>query len=165
MRTLILVLVVAAACGGKKSGPPPAAPAPAKPSTGAPVAFEAVKVTPGGENDGTIDLKAYNFSDRTIGTYMVLLRYHDASGAVIKVKPGTPFEKDNDFWSFSGLRYLCKPASWCEFKLDHLDVPAKAASVEVLAQSLTAVGSDGVHFDDKPLFELPSMDWPAAPAK
>ena len=165
MRTVITLALVLAACGGKKSDAPAAAPPPARPFTGAPVAFQATKVTPGGDHDGTVEVKAYNFSDKTIGTYMVLLRYHDASGAVLEVKPGTPFEKDSDFWSFSGMRYLCKPASWCTFTLDHLDVPAKAASAEVLAQSLTALGPDGVHFDDKPLFTLPSMDWPAAPAK
>jgi hypothetical protein len=164
-KLLVLGFLVAAACGKKASNEPP----PAQPSTGAPIALEAKSFKAGGDHGGSVDVKAYNFSDKKVAQYMLLFRYHDASGAVLKVKPGTPFEKTYDFMSLSGNKYACDPKSWCSFKVDMLDVPEKTAKVEVLAQRVTAL-KDDIHFDDKPLFELPGMGWPgesdsgAAPA-
>lgn len=153
---LACALVVTAACGGKKSEPPPA-----KPATGAPVAFVVDKVTPGEDHKGALDVRAYNFSDKRVAQYSILMRYHDKAGAVIKVKVGTPFEKDVDFWSFSGRRYVCEPKSWCSYRLDDLDIPANAATAEVLLDRAYALQSDGMHFEDASLFELHSMnEWP-----
>jgi hypothetical protein len=90
---------------------------------------------------------------------MLLFRYTDASGAVLKVKQGTPFEKDHDFMSLSGKRFMCAPKSWCSFKVDNLDVPDNTAKVEVLAQSAIAL-KDDINFEDQPLFKLPGMGWP-----
>ena len=152
----ILMALAVVGCGKGKSEPPPA-----KPATGAPMAFVATKVTPGDNHDGAVAVRAYNFSDKTIAQYAVLLRYHDAGGAVLKVKPGTPFEADFDHWSFSGLSFKCAPTSWCEFTLDHLDVPAGAAKADVVASRLTAL-KDDIHFEDKELFEMDQMSWPAS---
>jgi hypothetical protein len=168
MRKLLIIGIVLAACGGKKaSNEPP----PPQPSTGAPIAFEAKSFKPGKDRGGSVDVKAYNFSDKKVAQYWLLFRYTDAGGNVLKVKPGTPFEKDYDFMSLSGRKFTCEPKSWCSFKVDNLDVPDKTAKVEVLARSVTAL-KDDVKFEDKPLFELPGMDWPgdkpaggAAPAE
>ncbi|HEX5062546.1 MAG TPA: hypothetical protein VFV99_24405 [Kofleriaceae bacterium] len=149
--------IVFAACGGKKaSNEPP----PAQPATGAPIAFEAKSFkTNGKSRGGTVEVKAYNFSDKKLAQYWLLFRYTDATGNVLKVKQGTPFEKDTDFMTLSGNRFKCEPKSWCAFKIDNLEVPEKTAKVEVLARSVTAL-KDGMHFEDKPLWELNGTEWP-----
>jgi hypothetical protein len=158
----LLVGILLVGCG-KKSGsggeapPPPAI-------NGAPITFVAKSLKPGGDMGGTAELKAYNFSDKTFAQFMVVLRYHDKSGAVLKVKPGTPFEKETDFMSVSGKKYSCAPKSWCEMKLDHLSIPDNAATAEVIATNVGALKPDGTTFEDKSVFEAPSMDWPATPA-
>src|SRR5687768_15323609 len=90
MRKLLVLGFVLAACGGKKKDNEPPPP---QPSTGAPVAFVATGFKAGSDRGGSIDVKAYNFSDKKVAQYWLLFRYSDASGNVIKVKPGTPFEK------------------------------------------------------------------------
>jgi hypothetical protein len=154
---IVLGFVVAACSGKKGSNDPP----PAQPSTGAPIAFEAKSFKPGSDRSGSVDVRAYNFSDKKVAQYWLLFRYTDAGGNVLKVKPGTPFEKDHDFMSLSGKRFMCAPKSWCSFKVDNLDVPDKTAKVEVLAKSVTAL-KDDINFEDKPLFDLPGMDWPGS---
>lgn len=148
----------AAACSSSSSGggaPPP------KPATGAPLAFTVQKVTPG--ERGSLEVKAYNFTDKTIAGYGIMMRYADKAGQRVKVKVGTPFEKDFDFWSVSGRKYACKPKSWCSFELDHLEIPATAATAEVIASSLRALGSDGITFEEPDLWSLDHrMDWPAS---
>jgi hypothetical protein len=143
-----------AACGKKGSNDPP----PPQPATGAPIAFEAKSFKVGDTRKGSIDVKAYNFSDQKLGRYWLLFRYSDASGAVLKVQPGTSFEKDFDFMTLAGGRYSCDAKSWCSFTIKNLNVPEKTAKVEVLARSVTAI-KDG-KFADTPLFEIKSMDWP-----
>jgi hypothetical protein len=157
MRHLCIVIALAA-CGGKKSNDPP----PEKPSTGAPLAFVVDKVNAGPEMKGSLDVRAYNFSDKRIGQYSILIRYTDAGGKVIKVKPGTPFEKSFDRWSFSGRSFVCEPKSWCSFAIDHLDVPATAAKAEVIADRLRAL-KDGTSFEEGELFKLQGEGWPGAP--
>src|ERR1044072_3449531 len=122
MRKLLVLgfVLSAAACGSKKSNEPP----PPQPSTGAPIAYEAKTFKAGDDRKGSVDLKAYNFADKDIGSHWLLFRFHDASGAVLKVQPGTPFEKDFDFMSLSGGRYTCAKKSWCNFTVKNLNVPA-----------------------------------------
>lgn len=140
-----------AACG--KADAAPAASA----STGSPVAFEVVKV----RKDG-LDVKATNTGTCTAITMQLLLRYKDASGKVLKVKPGTPFEADFDHWSISGLKFKIARGKTSAFPLDDLPVPAGAAKAEVLVAKLQCLGADGVSIDMKPAFELPpSRTWPA----
>ena len=147
----------AVACSGGSSGggaPPP------RPATGAPIAFVVEKVTPG--ERGSLAVKAYNFSDKTIAGYGIMMRYADKAGQRVKVKVGTPFEKDFDFWSMSGRKYACKAKSWCRFDIDHLEIPAQVATAEVIASSARALAADGMHFEDPDLFELAggSFEWP-----
>jgi hypothetical protein len=156
--SFLLGLVLVVGCG-KKSGsnePPPA-----QPATGSPVAAEAKGFKVGSDRGGSVDVKLYNFTDKKVAQYMLLFRYSDAGGNVLKVKEGTPFEKDHDFMSLSGKRFTCQPKSWCSFKVDNLDVPAKTAKVEVLVSDVTAL-KDDIHFEDKPLFHMSSMEWPGA---
>lgn len=150
------LVAAVAACGGKKAEPPPA-----KPADGSPVAFETTGVTPGEDHKGAVAVRVYNFSDKPIAQYMIKLRYHDAGGALLKVKPGTPFEADFDHWSMSGKKYKCDPASWCAFDLDHLDVPPGAAKADVVATDVYALADDGMHIDDKSLFHADAPSWPA----
>ena len=98
---LSLPAVACSSSGASGGAPPP------KPATGAPLAFTVQKVTPG--ERGSIAVKAYNFSDKTVAGYGIMMRYADKAGQRVKVKVGTPFEKDFDFWSMSGRRYACKP--------------------------------------------------------
>jgi len=131
---------------------------PPKPINGAPVAFVAKAITPGAH---AIEVKAYNFSDKRTAQYAIIMRYHDAAGAVVKVPFGTDSFKDVGFDSFTGKSFLCEPHAWCNFTLEHVDVPAKAASVEILATTVGAL-KDDVSFEDKSLFEAPfSMEWPS----
>jgi len=154
MKTNALVLssIMLAACGNKASKLPP------KPINGAPVAFVAGTLKPG--TDGSIAVKAYNFSDKRVVQYVVLLRYQDASGALVKVPFGIDSYKDVGFTSFSGKSFACNPKSWCSYTID-ADVPANAAKVEILATSLGAM-KDETTIDDKPLFQAESMmEWPS----
>jgi hypothetical protein len=155
MRKLLVLGFLIAACGGKKASNEPPPPAPA---TGAPIALEAKSFKVGGDRSGSVELRAYNFSDKKVASYWLLFRYTDGAGNVLKVKPGTAFEKDHDFMTISGNRFACEPKSWCSFKVQNLDVPDKTAKVEVLAKQVTAVAGDT--FEDKPLFKLEGMDWP-----
>jgi hypothetical protein len=155
-RACLCLLFVLAACGKKSNDPPPA-----KPSTGAPVAFVVDKVTPGDDMKGSLDVRAYNFSAKRVAQYGVLIRYSDASGKVVKIKVGTPFEKSFDRLGFSGKDYLCEPTSWCSFAIQHLDVPAKAVKAEVLAATVRAL-KDDIHFEDAELFDLNADGWPGA---
>src|SRR6185369_16584476 len=120
VRPRLFLLVLVAACS-KTSAPATPDPPPAKPSTGAPIAFEVTAIHP-----QSLDVRAYNFSTQIVAQYSILIRYLDASGQPIKVKPGTPFEKDFASWSMSGRSYECAPTSWCKFRLDRLEVPSGA---------------------------------------
>ena len=103
----IVGILVLFACG-KKSGS--SEPPPAKPFTGSPVAAEAKGFKAGSDRGGSVDVKLYNFSDKKVAQYMLLFRYSDAGGNVLKVKEGTPFEKDHDFMSLSGGGVSLSPA-------------------------------------------------------
>ena len=153
-RTMTMVAAAALAFGAcKKHDEAP----PAKPANGAPMAFEVTKVVPGEAFKSELDVKAYNFSDKTIASYWVLVRFKDGDGKV--VHGDLAGANDFDHWSFSGGKYKCDPASWCSLKLDP-PVPASAKTAEVIAYSLSAVADDGLHVEPKPLFEMPKMEWP-----
>lgn len=155
----LTTLALVACSKSKPAGPPPA-----QPATGAPIVFQVTKLTPGDKHNGVLTVKAYNFSDKPVAGYSIMFRFKDQAGALIKLKVGTPFEKDFDSWSMQGPDMLCKPKSWCGFEIDHLDVPANAANAEVIADSVRAIASDGVKFEPDAIWELPGsrMEWPAS---
>src|ERR1051325_10554043 len=160
LRLSLCLVLVLAACGSKKSSSSSAPPPPQSPN-GSPLAFVVDKVTPGGRHDAKLAVRAYNFSDKRIGQYAVLLRYYDKAGEVLTIKPGTPFEASYDSWSFSGKRFLCEPQSWCSFDIDSLEIPAGAVKADVLAERPTAL-KDDIHFEDNALFEMKEHGWPGA---
>jgi hypothetical protein len=146
------VLGALAACGKKQE------PAPAKPANGAPMAFQVTKVVPGEAFHSELDVRAYNFSDRTIASYWVLVRYKDSGGNIVH-GPHEATDRDFDHWSFSGNKYACAPSTWCTWKLDP-PIPSTAKDAEIVAYSLSAVQSDGVHVEKQPVFKLPAMALP-----
>jgi hypothetical protein len=149
-----LVLGLGAACGSSSDGKggeqkAEAAPPPAQPSNGAPIAFEVVKATPGAKFEGKIAIKGYNFSDKKLAQYSVAARFTDASGAPLKVGVGTPFEDTVVWTSLSGNKYACAPKSWCEAEITGVEVPADAAKTEVALTSARALAADGTTIEDK----------------
>lgn len=151
---LALAAFTLVACGGDGKSRP----APEPPWTGAPVAVVVDQVTP----PETLQVSLYNFSDKKTATYMLLFRYYDKDGNLLKVQPGTSFEKDHDFMSVSGRSYVAPSKGWVSFELDHMNVPANAVRAEGVVGSVTAVGPDGLHMEENPMFELEDgwMHWP-----
>lgn len=139
---LLGTFIALAACS---SGPP-------KPETGAPVVFETVGVA----NDD-VSVRAYNFSEKPLAGYDLLIRYRDASGAVMK----TPTGKDYVRWSVSGMKYKAQPRAWTPLTFTRMSVPSGAAKAEILAASTTAVDADGLTLEKNPLWSLGDVSgWP-----
>ena len=150
MRTLLTSVLVTgalslAACGSKSSsgGPPPP-----QPANGAPIALEVTRFTPGAEREGKVDVKGYNFSDSTLASYTVSVRFTDKAGAALKVGVGTPFEKDVAWTSMSGRDFQCKPKSWCGFEIEMIEVPAATAKAEAAITGARALKADGMTFEE-----------------
>ncbi len=137
---------------------------PAKPVNDAPVAAEFDGFT--GEGERGMKIHLYNFGDKPAVGYMVLARYYDGAGTLLKVKPGTPFEKDTDFTSLSGNRYRCDSKGHANLELDGraLSVPAEAAKAEILVTKVSTVGSDGMTVEDWWSQES-FTEWPTDDAK
>ncbi len=157
---LAVLFVLVAACDKDSNGydgPPPA-----EPFTGAPVAFEVVNVRP----PKGLDVRVYNFSDKTFATYNILLRYYDKDGKVLLVDPGTQFEEDHGTWFMLGRKYLSKPKQWTSFDI-RADVPAGTVKAEILASSVIALNPDGVTVESDPTWEVGfdfGLGWPTPPA-
>lgn len=132
-----------------------------KAANGSPISVELVEFVGQGEGRG-MKIRLYNHDDKKAAVAMMLLfRYKDASGKLLKVKVGTPFESDTDFTSVSGNKYKCEPKKNATFELDGrmLAVPAEAASVEILASSVSSLGADGSAIEDWWKQEI-SSEWP-----
>lgn len=121
----------------------------AKASNDAPVSAELVEFTGAGDKRG-LKIRLYNHGDKTAAGVWLLFRYYDASDKLLKVKPGTPFEKDTDFTSLTGGRYQCKPKQNSTFDVDGrlVAVPADAKRVEVLVSKVSAIAADGKAVED-----------------
>jgi len=154
----LLALGLAACGGGGGGGGKP----PAQPANGAPVALEVVKFTPGADRDGKVEVKAYNFSDKSVAQYTIAVRYTDKAGAPLKVGVGTPFEKDVAWTSMSGKKFLCKPKSWCQLEVRMIEVPAATAKAEAAITGVTALKADGFTFEEQDLWSSSKgmSDWP-----
>jgi hypothetical protein len=149
---LAVAVLLLAACGKKDSGAPP----PEAPFTGAPVGCVFDKFA---EEEGVIT-RCYNFSDKTTASYQFVVQYKDKDGKVVKAKPGTAFEAEFDFMSMSGRKYSIKPKSWTEIEIDMLEVPAGAATADVMVTRVGAVAPDGMKIEDLWEYEGGSFEWP-----
>ncbi len=148
---LALSASLALACkSDKASGPPPAVPA-----HGSPLSADFVKFVDG-DDRRAVEVRLYNHGDVAARTYMILAKYMDKDGATMKVKAGTPFEKDHDFTSMSGGRYTVEPKKSKTLTVDMLSIPADAVSAEF---AITKV--DGP--DNKNIWQMERWsDWPEA---
>jgi hypothetical protein len=119
------------------------------PANGSPVAAQFVKFTGEGDERG-MEVLLYNTGDKTAASYILLFRYFDADDNILKVKPGTPFEKDSDFTSMSGGKYKCEPSKNKTLQVDHeiVAVPAAAVRAEILLSKVGAIASDGKAIED-----------------
>lgn len=121
-----------------------------KPINGGPISAELVEFVGEGEQRG-MKIRLYNHDEaKSVVGMMLLFRYKDASGNLLKVKVGTPFEDDTDFTSVSGNRFKCDPKKNATFDLDGemLAVPKEAASAEILVSSARSLAADGNTIED-----------------
>jgi hypothetical protein len=122
-----------------------------KASNGSPISAELVEFTGEGDSRG-MKVRLYNHDEsKTAVGYMLLFRYKDASGNLLKVKVGTPFESDTDFTSLSGNRFKCEPKKNATFEIDGggiVSVPADAASAEILVSTARSLAADGKTIED-----------------
>lgn len=117
---------------------------------GSPISAELVEFVGEGESRG-MKVRLYNHDEsKTLVGMMLLFRYKDASGNLLKVKVGTPFESDTDFTSLSGNRFKCEPKKNATFEIDGdiLAVPAEAASAEILVSTARSLAADGKTIED-----------------
>ncbi|MBA3396975.1 MAG: hypothetical protein H0T89_30375, partial [Deltaproteobacteria bacterium] len=134
--------------------------APTKPADGSPMHFEVTSLKPGEMFKSEVGVRAYNFGDKPIAGYNVMLRYHDAKGALIAKQ--TNFGETSVFgYSFTAKEFTCEPRTWCTFTIDP-EVPAGAVKGEMIAQSLRAVNADGMTMEAEDLFDRPGIgdEWP-----
>ncbi len=136
-----------------------------KPINGGPISAELVEFVGEGEQRG-MKIRLYNHDEaKTVVGMMLLFRYKDASGNLLKVKVGTPFEDDTDFTSVSGNRFKCEPKKNAVFELDGqmLAVPKDAVSAEILVSTARSLAADGNTIEDWWSQEN-FGDWPEAAA-
>jgi hypothetical protein len=131
---------------------------PPRPSTGAPIAFVVEQLHFVDRSyASSLEVSAYNFSDKVLIEYGLMIRYYGADGSVLKLQPG---DRDTMHWGISGTAYKIPPKQWRSFRLDHLDMPKGAAKAEILVDSTSALAANGVKAEDTPVFRLASMSWP-----
>ena len=129
---------------------------PQKPTSGSPLSAEFVKFVDGKRRG--IEVRLYNHGEAVARGYVVLARYSDKAGALLKVKPGTAFEKDHDFTALSGGKYQVKPHRFTTVVIDMLEVPKAADSVELAVSKVDGADNESI-WQQKQWTE-----WPAAPA-
>lgn len=127
--------------------PPPVEQLPAA-TNGSPVAVKFVKFT--GEGERGLEVLLYNSGDKTAVAYNFLFKYYDASDKLLKVQPGTPFEKDFGFTSMSGNKYKCESKQNATLEIDPMlaKIPPEAVRAEVLASQVRALAADGSTIED-----------------
>ncbi len=133
----------------------PNRPAPERPFTGAPVAFVVDKV-----NAQSLDVSIYNFGDKMVGGYGLLIRYLRADGSPVP-PPNAVGGRDYMTWSISGTSYRVPPGKWRSFTLDRLETPAGATRAEILVDIVRT--TDGLRIDPEPMWQSKSFGWPKRP--
>lgn len=147
LRFASVVTVSLALAGCAKKDPPPE-----KPVTGAPVAFEVLAM-----KKDALDVRVYNFSDKTLARHDLAIQYKDASGKPLDA----PLGRDHVHWGIQGLSFEAKPGVWTKMTLDHLQIPPTATQAEVLVTGATALASDGIHYEQTPVWDMGYVaSWP-----
>lgn len=146
--------------GALSGGAASAGGAPTKPADGSPMHFEVTSLKPGEMFKSEVGVRAYNFADKPIAGYGVMLRYRDTNGALIATKSAFGEETVTGY-SFTAPEYICQPKTWCTFTIDP-KVPEGAVKAEMIAQSLRAVKADGMTMEEQDLFDRPGIgrEWP-----
>ena len=118
-------------------------------ANGSPVAAELVEFIGEGEGRG-MKVRLYNHGDKTAAAMSLLFRYYDGDDKLLKVKEGTPFEKDTDFTSVSGRSYKCKPKKNATIELEGMivSVPAAATRAEIITTKVSSLADDGMKIED-----------------
>jgi hypothetical protein len=103
--------------------------APNKPANGAPIAMRAKQLHAAGDR-GSVEIDAYNFSDRRLALYDIDVFFRDANGKTLDVHEG-PITSKSAHTSFTGGTYVCEPRSACQFSVD-VPVPAGATAADIV---------------------------------
>ena len=104
----------------------------------------------------------YNHGDKKAAGYVILAKFHDKDGKLLKVKPGTSFEKDFGFTSMSGGRKsMCEPKSHCTIDVWWPDIPEGAAKAEIVVSKVETVDSGGMQLKDWWTQQGGWSDWPS----
>ena len=148
---LLVTVPAVTGCGGDKGGDKKEEEVEVIPqaANGSPVAIKHVEFIGEGEGRG-MKIKLYNHGDKTAAGMTLLFRYYDGDDKLLKVKEGTPFEKDSDFTSVSGGRYKVEPKKNAKFEIEGMmvAVPAAATRVEVITSKVDAIAADGNTIED-----------------
>lgn len=133
-----------------------------KASNGSPVSAEFIEFIGEGEERG-LKIRLYNHGDKKAVGYMLLFKFYDADDKVMKVKPGTPFEKEHAFTSMSGMSFGCDPKknTVLDVRGTMLGVPTDAKRAEVLISKVDTVG-EGLATETWFEQEGGFSDWPEA---
>lgn len=131
--------------------PQPNRPAPARPVTGGPVTVVVDTVNP-----NSLDVSIYNFSDKTLAGFDMLIRYSKDDGSLV-ASPNGP-SNGVRHWSISGASFRVPPNQWRSFVLDHLDAPAGATRAEIFVTRARAL--EGAKLNQTPVWEGDAFTWP-----
>jgi hypothetical protein len=130
----------------------------ARPTNGSPVGATFVKFIDGRDGRG-VQARLHNFGDKPAAGYVILARYYDDQGALLKVKPGTAFEEDHDFTSLSGNKYRCDPGKDCTLDIEMLSAPEAATRAELVISKVDT--ADGMKIENWWQQEGGWSEWPA----
>ena len=107
---------------------------------GAPLSAEFIEFT----GDGLtrrVKTTLYNHGPKTAGGYVLLVRYFDSNGELLRVRPGSAFESFSAFMSYSGAAFTIPAEKRTTIEIENVHVPDKAHRAEVIATKVDAIES------------------------
>ena len=77
-----------------------------------------------------------------------MVRYFDAQGNPLKIRPGSAFESHTAFMSYSGANYLIPVETRTTIEMENVHIPDDAVDAEVIATKVDSVkaGTIGAWF-------------------
>ena len=138
---------------------------PSRPLTGAPLAFDPIRVhrssgpshtypwSSAPVSETTLDFRAYNFSDTRAVAFRVFARFRDAHANVVTLNPGGPHAKTVALFGFNDDSEICEPRSWCSMTVRKVNLELTIVSGEALAIQVLPVSGNERDFG-RPLFDL-----------